>query len=76
MERTVQYEIGIGLWGQVRDWIGVWSIQCPSIRWHEGRGWLTRKFTITGPAEKIMQIDRSMRQVSAQLNQAASQESK
>jgi len=50
------FEVGIGLWGQVRDYLNLIALRCPNVRWHESRGWIVRTFTVVGPATDIQNI--------------------
>ena len=50
--RTIEYKVGIGLMGPMRNWLELQRLHY-DIRWHEGRGWISRKFTIVGPAADI-----------------------
>lgn len=58
-ETTCWLEVGIGLNGEVRDFLGRLRLADPSLRWHEGRGWITRRYDVAGSRASIEAINRA-----------------
>jgi hypothetical protein len=50
-------EIGLGLNGQFRDYLERLRLRDPSLRWHEGRGFITRRYEIVGSRNTIAKIN-------------------
>lgn len=49
-------EVGCLLFGQVRDFLERERFKGRNIQWHEGRGWLSRVFTIRGDADDVQRV--------------------
>jgi hypothetical protein len=56
----MRIEVGLGLNGQIRDFLGRIQLRDPSLRWHEGRGWISRVYEIRGSEESLRQVCRAL----------------
>ena len=65
MTQSTWLEVGLGLNGEVRDMLGKLQLVDPSLRWHEGSGWITRRYDIVGSATSIARIKRAAAQFNA-----------
>jgi hypothetical protein len=58
-EASTWMEVGLGLNGEVRDFLGRLRLSDPSLRWHEGSGFFTRRYEVVGSRASIDAINRA-----------------
>jgi hypothetical protein len=63
--RDMWVDVGLGLNGQVRDMLSRLQLIDPSLRWHEGSGFITRRYSIVGSANSIDRIKRAVAEFAA-----------
>lgn len=64
-------EVGLGLWGEARDFLARLALTDSSLRWHEGRGWVTRRFDVVGSPESLHAIQTAVARFKHQTQRAA-----
>ncbi|MFA6244770.1 MAG: hypothetical protein WC655_27750 [Candidatus Hydrogenedentales bacterium] len=52
-------EVGLGLNGAVRDFLERLKLHDPTLRWHEGRGFITRRYDVIGSPSSIARINQA-----------------
>jgi hypothetical protein len=57
MTASTWIEVGLGANGEVRDFLGRLQLRDPSLRWYEGRGFITRRYDVTGSQASIATIN-------------------
>jgi hypothetical protein len=59
-ESSTWAEVGLGLNRQFRDFLARLRLSDPSLRWHEGRGFITRRYEIVGRESSITRVRRTL----------------
>lgn len=57
-KKILRREVGILLCGQFRDFLEFKKLEGLDIEWLEGRGWLSRVFSVKGNADDLRRIKR------------------
>lgn len=53
---SLEFAAGLLLVGRVRDILEGMKLIHPELHWHEGRGWVQRKFTVVGTDEAVKEV--------------------
>jgi len=56
MQASYQLTVGRLLCGRLRDYLEARKLVYPDLRFHEGRGWIERQFTIAGTPNTIREV--------------------
>lgn len=68
--QTLEYTVGRFLCGKLRGYLERMRFLNPELRFHEGRGWITRTFIVMGPPEVLRQVSRDMADWEARMSNA------
>jgi hypothetical protein len=70
-EATTWMEVGLGLNGDVRDFLERLKLTDPTLRWHEGRGFITRRYDVIGSQSSISRINKAVHDFASRQSDAA-----
>lgn len=61
MRASMSFEVGRIYWKAIRAQLDHYALRSDDFRWIEGKGWLSRYFSVSGPEDEIRAFDGWLR---------------
>lgn len=59
--KHIKFDAGILLCGTIREYLESEVFKGRAIKFREGRGWISRTFEISGAAQDVTHVDKTLR---------------